>query len=95
MATMLQLLQPVESSWIQLARYLLRDELQYIVQTIKSDCFQNDASRRALDDVFSVWLDRAIGPERTWQALCNIAKKYGDKSLEQYIQANNDIKGEL
>ena len=95
MATMLQLLQPVESSWKKLARYLLREDMQYIVNTIESDCFQNDTVTKALDDVFTVWLERVTGPDRTWQALCNIAKKHGDKSLEPYMQANDDVRGEF
>ena len=95
MATMLQLLQPVESSWKVLARYLLKEELQFKVNTIETDCFRNDASLKALDDVFSKWLERTVGAKRTWQTLCDAAKKYGDRSLEKYIQENDELKGEF
>lgn len=85
---MLRLLQPVESSWKTLAHHLLRNELQYKIKTIETDCIQKDAGQKALDDVFSSWLERTVKSERTWQTLCNTAKIYGDESLEQYIQAN-------
>ena len=95
MATLLQLLQPVESSWKELAVYLLSEELQYKVDVIKADCFHNDATHRALDDVFSTWLERTVGPQCTWQTLSDAAKKYGDNSLEQYIQENDELKSEF
>ena len=85
---MLRLLKPVESTWKTLAHHLLKDELQYKVKTIETDCIQKDAGQIALDGVFSSWLKRTVKSERTWQTLCNTAKKCGDESLEQYIQAN-------
>ena len=95
MATLLQLLQPVESSWKELAVYLLREELQHKVKVIEADCFHNNASQKALDDVFSTWLERTVGAKRTWQTLSDTAKKYGDNSLEQYIQKSDELKSEF
>ena len=95
MATLLQLLQPIESSWKELAVYLLSEELQHKVKAIEADCFHNDASQKALDDVFNIWLERIVGPQRTWQTLSDTAKKYGDNSLEQYIQENDELNSEL
>ena len=66
MATMLKLLQPVESSWKELAHYLLEEKLQFKVEIIETDCFRNDTSQKALDDVFSKWLERTVGAKRTW-----------------------------
>ena len=94
MATLLRLLQPVESAWKTLARYLLKNELQYNVQAIETDCVQKDAGQKALDDVFSKWRDRTVRAQRTWQTLCNATRRYGDESLEQYIQAN-DLKSKF
>ena len=94
-ATVLLLLQPVESSWKKLAQYLLKDELQYKVNTIEIDCFRNAASKEALDEVFSKWLSRTEAAQRTWQTLCDTSKKYGDESLEQYIQKNDGLKGKF
>ena len=90
-ATVLLLLQPVESSWKTLARDLLKQELQHNIQTIASNCFHNACSQKALDDVLSMWLERNIRANRTWQRLCDVARKYEcdeDGSLEQYIQRN-------
>ena len=95
MATLLKLLQPVESSWKELGVYLLREELQHKVNAIEADCFRNDASQKALDDVFSKWLDRTVGAKCTWQTLSDAAKKYGDNSLEQYIQKSDELKSKF
>ena len=94
MATMLKLLQPVESSWKELARYLLEEKLQCKVDTIETDCFRNDASQNALDDVFKKWLERTVGEKRTWQTLSDATKKYGDRSLEKYVQDHDELKSE-
>ena len=95
MATLLQLLQPIESSWKELGVYLLSEELQHKVKAIEADCFHNDASQKALDDVFKIWLERTVGAKRTWQTLSDTAKKYGDNSLAQYIQENDELNSEL
>ena len=94
-ATVFSLLQPVESSWKELARYLLKDKLQHKVNTIETDCFHNSASKNALDEVFRTWLKRTEAAQRTWQTLCDTSKKYGDESLEQYIQKNDGLKGKF
>ena len=95
MAALLRLLQPVESSWKELARYLLREELQCKVNTIEADCFRNEATQKALDDVFSKWLERTVGAKRAWQTLCDAAMKYGDMSLEKYIKENDELKSKF
>ena len=89
MADLLRLLQPVESSWKTLGRYLLRDEVQHKLATIESNCFHNNASKIALDDVLNKWLECTVGAKRTWQTLCDVAKKYGDDSLKKYVEANS------
>lgn len=86
MAELLRLLKPVESSWKILGRFLLRDELQYKMDTIESTCFHDDTSTKALDHVWNKWLERTARPN--WQTLCDAAKKYGDDSLENYIEMN-------
>ena len=86
---MLRLLQPVESSWKTLGRYLLGNELQFKISTIESYCFHNDASKKALDDVLNKWLECTVGTKRKWQTLCDAAEKYGDDSLNEYVKTNN------
>ena len=89
MADLLRLLQPVASSWETLAGYLLRDDLQYNIGVIQSNCFYNNIGGRALDDTLSKWLQCTPGPKRNWQTLCDAANKYGDNSLEKYMEANS------
>ena len=89
MATMLQLLKPMESDWKELARILLKDKLQYKVATIEADCRYKDDHYKALDDVFSKWLGRTRRANRTWQTLCDAADDPIAKSLKGYIQAKN------
>jgi len=48
MATLLRLLEPVESNWDELATYLLKDELQHKIKTIESDCFHDDSEKGLL-----------------------------------------------
>ena len=82
---LLRLLQPVESFWKTLADYLLKDNLQYKIDTIKDDSSNDDTSTKALNDVLRKWLGCTPQAKRTWQTLCDAAKKYGDGSLENYI----------
>ena len=85
MATLLRLLEPVESNWDELATYLLKDELQPKIKTIESDCFHDD-SEKGLFEVISKWLDCTEASKRTWKTLCDTAKKYRDESLVQYME---------
>ena len=86
---MLRLLQPVESSWISLADYLLTNNSQYIIATIQADCFRNNsASENALRDVLAKWRQCTVRANRIWQTLCVAANNNNDNSLEQYITAN-------
>ena len=71
-----------------MGRYLLRDDQQCKLNTIESDCFHNDASKKALDEVLNKWLDCTVGEKRIWQTLCDAATKYEDDSLEKYIEVN-------
>lgn len=87
MATLLRLLQPVESDWDTLATFLLKDELQHKIKAIESDCFHDD-SEKGLFQVISKWLDCTEASKRTWQTLCDTGKKYGDGSLVQYMESN-------
>ena len=89
MADLLRLLQPVESSWKPLGRYLLKDELQYKLKAIEADSFHNDASKKALDDVLEKWLECTVSENRIWQTLCDAAEKNEDDSLKEYVKANN------
>ena len=92
---MLRLLQPVESSWEKLADNLLRNELQYKVDTINTDCFHDDASKNALDDVCRKWLKYTKRVNRTWQTLSDTAKNYKDETLEKFIQENDDLQSKF
>ena len=87
MADLLRLLQPVESSWKTLARYLLKNEQRHKIATIESDCFHKDDVKKALDEVLDKWLQCTVGSKRKWQTLCDAAKEYDD-SLEKYIEEN-------
>ena len=82
---LLRLLQHVESSWKTLAGYLLKDNLQYKIDTIESNSFHDDTSTKALDDVLRKWLVCTVQAKRTWQTLRDAADKYKDGSLENYI----------
>ena len=84
--TLLQLLNPVASSWQQLARFLLPANLQYHINIIETNAFHN--SQGALMNVLNTWLSTTRRVNRTWKILCDTAKKCGDNSLEQYIQDN-------
>ena len=84
--TVLRLLKPVEYQWKKLALLLLKEGLIYNVNTIESTSFHNNAPKEALDEVLKEWHTNTKTAVRTWQTLCNIAKKYGDVSLEQYMQ---------
>ena len=88
MADLLRLLQPVESSWDTLGRDLLKDKLEYKIDTIESDCFHDDNSRKALDEVLSKWRSCTVSAKRTWQTLCETAERHNDVSLEKFIQEN-------
>ena len=91
MADLLRLLQPVESSWDTLGRDLLEEKSQYKIDTIKSDCFNDDNSKKALNEVLSKWCSCTVSEERTWQTLRDTAKRHGDngdKSLKQFIEDN-------
>ena len=94
MADLLRLLQPIESSWRTLGYELLEDKLSYKIDTIESNCFHNHTYVAALDDVLKKWLDWATGTERSWQTLCDAAKKYGNNSLEKFL-TENSLKSEL
>ena len=89
MATLLQLLKPMESDWKELARILLNEELQYKIATIEDDCRHKGDHYKALDDVFNMWHQRTRRANRTWQKLCDAANNLITKSLKEYIQANN------
>lgn len=99
MATMLRLLQPVDSSWKKLARYLLPEE-QRKVESIEGECFHENTYHEALDDVFVKWLGITRKAKRTWQTLCSFAEEYNkekkkkDESLEKYMKENN-LKGKF
>ena len=92
---MLRLLEPIEVYWKELASCLLKDELQYKIKDIEADCFHDTTSVNALDDALSKWLKTTKRAKRTWQTLCEISKKYGDESLEQYIQENDGLKSKF
>ena len=94
MADLLRLLQPIESSWRTLGYELLEDKLSYKIDTIESNCFHNHTYVAALNDVLKKWLDWATGTERSWQILCDAAKKYGNNSLEKFL-TENSLKSEL
>ena len=89
MADLLRLLQPVESSWKKLATQLLKNKLQFKIANIQHNCFNNNTIIEALDDVFNKWLECTVGDKRSWQTLCDAATKYGDDSLEQYVDKNS------
>ena len=86
-ATLLQLLQPAESSWEKLASFLLPDDLQYKIDTIKKDAFHSNSE--ALMKVLRKWLSCTKREKRTWKTLCDTAERYKDNSLKQYIQENH------
>ena len=95
MATVLRLLQPVEKSWKKLGYNLLKKDLQFKLDNIEEDSFNDKTSKKALDDVFSKWLNCTLKEKRTWQTLCNTAKKHGDESLENYVQENDNFKSKF
>ena len=84
-ATLLRLLQPVESSWQQLASFLIKPSSQYNVQSIQKNAMPINSN--ALIESLRTWLNRTRREKRTWQTLCDTAKKYedGPQTLEQYL----------
>ena len=85
---MFRLLQPVEELWKELADYLLKDDLQYKIGAIESDCYHDSTTENAFREVVVKWRDLTPRAKRTWQTLCVAAKKHGDESLEKYLQEN-------
>ena len=86
-ADLYRLLQPVESSWKELGRCILKEDVRYKIKTFDSDSNFKNYGKKALDDVMEEWL-RITTEERNWKTLCNAAKKYKDGSLEDYVTVN-------
>ena len=86
--TLLRLLRPVEGYWDKLAGFLVKDELQHKVEAIRKDA--NQSNSEALIETLRKWLRCTKSDKRTWQTLCDTAKKYEDEyesqTLEQYLQ---------
>ena len=87
-ATLLRLLQPVDSSWETLAGYLIRNDLWYKIDAIRVDAYQSNSS--SLIEALLQWRRCTKRDKRTWQTLCDTAKKYereyGSQTLEQYLE---------
>ena len=92
-ATLLRLLQPVESSWEKLASFIIPNNLQFKIGTIKKDAFHDNS--QALMEVLRKWLNCTKREKRTWKTLRDTAERYKDNSLKEYIQEKrleNDCK---
>ena len=84
--TLLQLLQPVEAKWEQFAHHLIKE---HEVTAIKAQCYQSDASDKALVEAIKIWSSRTKREHRTWRTLLTVAEKCGDKTLPQFLKDNN------
>jgi len=88
LASLLLLLRPVASHWNKLGELLLKDDLQYKIKSIENESFYKDDSKKALSRVLMDWREQTKKHMRTWQTLCDFAKKHGDDTLESYVEKN-------
>lgn len=84
--TLLQLLQPVEANWEQLALHLMKE---HEVTAIKAQCHHSNAGDKALVEAIKIWSSRTVREHRKWRTLCAIAEKWDDKTLPQFLKDNN------
>ena len=84
--TLLQLLQPVEANWEQLAHHLIK---AHEVAAIRSQCYHSNAGDKALVEAIKIWSGRTVREYRKWQTLRTITEKWGDKTLPQFLKDNN------
>ena len=89
LATAHRLLRPIAPDWEELAGCLLKDKADEKIKSIYADCFNNDAANKALNKTVMKWLPRTTRDKRTWKTLCEVAGKWGDLTLEQYMKENH------
>ena len=83
--TLLQLLQPAEAHWEQLAHHLIKE---HEVTAIKSQGYQSNAGDKALVEAIKTWSKRTAREHRKWRTLRTVAEKRGDKTLPQFLKDN-------
>jgi len=83
-----RLLRPLDADWKELATYLLKDKVDDNIKSIDANCNTSKVGNAPLNEAILIWRRRTCKAERTWNALCEIARKWEDKTLEQYLNAN-------
>ena len=90
LATAYLLLRPVNADWEDLATCLFpKDKVAERIRSINADCFGNDAANKALKKTVMKWTSRTTSDQRKWKTLCEVAKKWGDLTLEQYLDKHH------
>jgi len=89
LATAHLLLRPIAADWEELAVCLLKDKADEKIKLINADCFNNNTANKALNKTIMAWICRTTRDKRTWKTLCEVAGKWGDMTLEQYLKVNH------
>ena len=89
--TLLEMLQPVEADWNQLAYYLIKENE---VDAIKAQCCQNNANDDALVETIKKWRARTSKEQRKWCTLLAVAEKWHDSTLSRFLKDSN-LSGKL
>jgi len=83
-----RLLHPLDADWKELATYLLKDKIDERIKSIDASCSNSKVGNKALNEAVLSWRRRTTRDKCTWKTLCEVAGKWGDKTLEQYLNAH-------
>ena len=83
---LLRLLQPIEANWNTLGHHLVKP---HEVNAIKATSFHSNAADKAMFEAVKMWTQRTGREHRTWRTLLNVAKKWGDNTVPQFLKDNN------
>ena len=89
LATAHRILRSIAANWEDLAVFLLKDKADEKIKLINADCFNTNAANKALNKTIMAWIPRTTRDKRTWKTLCEVAGKWGDMTLEQYLKVNH------
>ena len=80
-----RLLLPLDADWKEFATYLLKDKVDARIKSIDATCSISKVGNKALNEAVLSWTRRTTRDKRTWKTLCEVASKWEDKTLEQYL----------
>ena len=80
-----RLLKPLDADWKELANYLLKEKNDERIKSIDANCSTDKVGNKALNEAVLTWRRRTASDKRKWSTLCEVAGKWGDKTLEEYL----------